>query len=126
MIEFRGMELDFDIYDADQAEIYEDALLRVKDEGTKKVPGEGLADAIRRQCGVVFDFFDDLFGDGFHREIFGERTNLAVCLDAFKEFTDLVELQKSALTQKVASMTPNRATRRAAAKHAPIGAKAKA
>ena len=118
MMEFRGLELDFDIYDADQAEAYEDALQTVQEESAKKVPGEGLAAGIRRQCGIVFDFFDDLFGEGTHRQIFGEKVNLGICLDAFKEFTDLVNAQKDAMAAKVQQYTPNRETRRAIQKAA--------
>lgn len=119
MLEFRGMELDFDIFDADQAELYEDALRRVQEESAKSVPNEGLADGIRRQCGVVFDFFDDLFGEDFHRELFGGKTNLDTCLEAFKEFTSLVDGQKSTLREKYGmGVAPNRATRRAAARRA--------
>lgn len=114
MLTFRNMELDFDIYDADQAETYEAALERVLEDSGKKIPNEGLADGIRRQCGIVFDFFDDLFGDGFHKEIFGNRTNLGVCLDAFKEFTDLVNAQKGEMDARLEQYVPNRAARRAA------------
>lgn len=116
MLKFRDLELDFDIYDADQAEIYEEALLRVREESARKVPDEGLAAGIRRQCGVVFDFFDDLFGEGTHELIFNGKTNLGACLDAFKEFTDLVNAQKADMAAKLQQYTPNRATRRAAAK----------
>jgi len=122
MLEFRGQELDFDIFDADQAELYEDALRRVQAECSKGAPNEGLAAGIRRQCAVVFDFFDDLFGDRFHREIFGDKTNLDACLGAFKEFTSLVDSQKSTLREKYgmgAGAAPNRAARRAAARRVP-------
>ena len=76
------------------------------------------AAGIRRQCGIVFDFFDDLFGEGTHRQIFGEKVNLGICLDAFKEFTDLVNAQKDAMAAKVQQYTPNRETRRAIQKAA--------
>ena len=76
MLQFRDMELDFDLYDADNAETYEVALDNFSD-AAKKIPATGtLAGSIRYQCGMVFDFFDDLFGDGFHKQVFGERTNL--------------------------------------------------
>lgn len=117
---FRDMELDFDIFDAEDAEIYEEAAKRAKEEAVKK-PGESLADCIRRQCGAVFNFFDTLFGPGFHRDLFGERTNLVECLEAFREFIGLVNDQRSALDTMIAEVkaegaAPNRAMRRAAAR----------
>lgn len=115
MMKFKGLELDFDIYDADQAEAYEAALSRVVEESAREVPGETLSGGIRRQCGVVFDFFDELFGEGAHKELFGDKTNLTVCLDTFKEFTDLVNAQSGALAERMKEYAPNRAVRRAAA-----------
>ena len=80
---FRNIEVDFDIYDADTAEVYEGAVQTVLESAVPK-EGESLADGIRRQCNTVFAFFDTLFGDGFHKELFGQRTNMMECLQAFK------------------------------------------
>lgn len=122
---FRDMELDFDIFDADTAEAYEEAVKAVQKTAVKK-PEETLADAIRRQCSGVFQFFDDLFGEGFHKDLFGERTNLMECIGAFREFVKLVDDQKTALTEMMAQVeaerpqaAPNRAARRAAARATP-------
>ena len=113
MMKFKGLELDFDIYDADQAEAFETALNRVREECARKPPDETLSGSIRRQCEAVFDFFDDLFGDGFHQEVFGTKTNLIECLSAFGEFTDLVNERKrdleSLTTQYASGRTPRRA-----------------
>ena len=118
---FRDMELDFDIFDAETADAYEAAAKNARDAAVKK-PGETLGDAIRRQCAAVFNFFDDLFGDGFHKELFGEKTNLLECIGTFRDFVKAVDAQKGtldALMQEVApdnAAAPNRAARRAAAR----------
>lgn len=117
---FRDMDLDFDIFDADDAEAYEAAAKEVGKKSATK-PGESLADTIRRQCWAVFGFFDELFGEGFHKELFGERTNLKECLIVFREFIEAVNAQKSefeAVTADISagSAAPNRAARRAAAR----------
>lgn len=121
-MQFRNMELDFDIFDAETADAYEAAAKRTKAAAVKKSE-ETLGDAIRRQCNAVFDFFDDLFGDGFHRELFGEKTNLIECIEAFRDFVKAVDAQKSTLGKMLSEMTseaevaaPNRAARRAAAR----------
>ncbi|MDD2956449.1 MAG: AP endonuclease [Oscillospiraceae bacterium] len=100
---FRNIELDFDVFDADTADLFEDALKTVKDTSKKK-PGESNGDCIRLQCNTVFDFFDALFGEGFHREIFGDRTNLLECISAFKDFNDLVKDQRTRLDALAASI----------------------
>lgn len=115
MMKFRGMELDFDVFDADTAEAYEEAIKQVQESRAEAPKGETLSATIRRQCGRIFDFFDDLFGDGFHKQLFGERTNLTECVDAFAEFTAQVNAQKQELDDRINLYTPNRAARRAAA-----------
>lgn len=121
---FRNIEVDFDIYDADTAEVYEGAVQTVLESAVPK-EGESLADGIRRQCNTVFAFFDTLFGDGFHKELFGQRTNMMECLQAFKEFLELVSKQREQLTaltaeiQSAQTAVPNRAARRAAPRRLP-------
>lgn len=121
---FRNIEVDFDIYDADTAEVYEGAVQTVLESAVPK-EGESLADGIRRQCNTVFVFFDTLFGDGFHKELFGQRTNMMECLQAFKEFLELVSKQREQLTaltaeiQSAQTAAPNRAARRAAPRRLP-------
>ena len=121
---FRNIEVDFDIYDADTAEVYEGAVQTVLECAVPK-EGESLADGIRRQCNTVFAFFDTLFGDGFHKELFGQRTNMMECLQAFKEFLELVSKQREQLTaltaeiQSTQTAAPNRAARRAAPRRLP-------
>lgn len=112
---FREKELNFDIYDAETAEKFEVATERVEAAGGK-VEGETLSAAIRRQCNAIFMFFDGLFGEGFHRELFGERTNLLECLDAFSEFMALADAQQMAISDRMSKYLPNRAGRRASAK----------
>lgn len=127
MMKFRDMEVDFDIFDADTAEDYEAAVVQARAESVS-VPGETLAAAIRRQCGAVFDFFDAVLGEGAHKDIFGERTNLIECLEAFREFVKAVDEQKAKLNTllteveaETAAVTPasNRAQRRASRKITP-------
>lgn len=124
---FRNMEVDFDIFDADTAEDYEAAVEQARAENVS-VPGETLATAIRRQCGAVFTFFDAVLGEGAHKDIFGERTNLIECLEAFREFVKAVDEQKAKLNTMLAEVeaetasaapAPNRAQRRASRKITP-------
>lgn len=116
------MELDFDVFDADTAEDYEQAVKDVQAAAAVKLENESLANLIRRQCNSVFEFFDTLFGTGFHKEIFGEKTNLIECTQAFAEFNELVKEQKNQLNTLIQQVNPNketlnRAARRAAAKN---------
>ncbi len=116
---FRDMEFDFDIYDAEAAEDYEreaKALQAHSSDGIRK--GESLSDYIKRQCEAIFAFFDNLLGEGTHRELFGDRVNLRVALETLQEFRDIVEGQMKALPGH-AKTEPNRETRRAGSRRKP-------
>ena len=123
MMKFRDRELEFDLFDADTAEVYEEAVERVREANANPPKGETMSQTIRRQCGLVFGFFDDLFGDGFHKELFGERTNLMECLDAFAEFVEVVDAQRAQLDDKLGKYANKYAGNRAARRAAVVGGK---
>lgn len=43
------------------------------------------AQKIRAQCTAIFNFFDNMFGDGTAKKVFGEKVNLITCVDAYDE-----------------------------------------
>ena len=108
-----GIELEFDLFDADNAEVYEAAVEKVQKGLAETTEGTTLSVVIRHQCGLIFQFFDDVVGDGFHKELFGDKTNLMTCLDAFGAFVAAVNEQKAELDMRVNQYMPNRAARRA-------------
>lgn len=105
------IELDFDIFDVDIAERYENALEKVQEEG-KPVEGEKNSVVIRRQCNSIFNFFDEVFGEGTSKDIFGDRVNLMLCLKAFEEVVEDVAEQTKEAEKLTAKYSPNRAQRR--------------
>lgn len=119
---FRNLEVDFDVFDADDMDAYLEALEKVK-ETHIKAHGERGGDAIRRVCQGIFTFFDDLLGEGTSKELFGEKTNMMTCMVAYREFIDAVDEQKAVLDDMVSEIhaknkakvetNGNRATRRA-------------
>lgn len=104
MMQFRDMELDFDLLDADHAEAYEAALEGLRDVAQKPPAGSTLSVVIRYECSKVFSFFDALFGEGFHTQVFGERTNLKECLDTLEEFIRLASKQREELNDRIAKL----------------------
>lgn len=112
MIKINGIELELDIFDAETAEIYEDALDEVKNQATVK-DGAKMSDMIRTQCNAVFNFFDEVFGEGTSKEVFGEKTNLMECLRAFEIVIEYVSNQTEEAKKMTDKYSPNRAQRRA-------------
>ena len=90
MITIHGKEMDFDIYDFETARRYEQGLQKLQGFSTEgKTPPE----VIREQCEAVNAFFDDLFGEGTARALFGGKYNLTRCLDAIRTLQDSVQEQ---------------------------------
>ncbi len=117
-----GVELEFDIFDAENAERFENAVEQVAKEAkdAEKQSAEGSmkgSEAIRRQCKSVFGFFNSVFGEGTDKKIFGERVNLIRCISAFEEALAQIDAQKSVLDAKLSkSVTKQRAPRKTAKK----------
>lgn len=85
MITIFKQEFDFDIYDVDDRKKFDTEypkVMKAKD-GDLTNP-----DGMRKFCEAVFVFFDALFGGGARKKLFGEKTNIYVCLEAVAEFME--------------------------------------
>ncbi len=116
MLEINGVELEFDILDADIAERYSAAGEELQAK-LQELDLETLSDAeaLRQECYLVFDYFDEIFGEGTAKAIFKERTNLGRCLDAMDQLAECATAQRKVFNEKMGKYKPNRAQRRAKA-----------
>lgn len=102
----KDVEFDFDIFDADNAELYESVTEKVKKEAEKTVKNESLSQKIRRLGSAVCNAIDTLFGEGKSFELFGDKINLvditatyqAIVTELNKANTDLATKEISRLT----------------------------
>ena len=85
MLKICGQELELDLFDADTMEVYEKSLDKVveRSKEAKKHTELSNAEGIRETCGIVKDFFDEIFGEGTSEKLFKGKDNLLVCMDAF-------------------------------------------
>ena len=103
-----GVELKFSLFNPDHVQKYHDAekaLGKSYETATDKKykdDVEGYIQALRDACGVVFDFFDNAFGDGTANRVFGAETDLEVCTEAFEEIGIQMELQAEKMGDKLA------------------------
>ncbi len=71
-----NVEFDYDLFDADQAELFEKESEKISKERTREVKNEKLSERIRRIGGTVCNAIDTMFGVGKSHELFGDKTNL--------------------------------------------------
>lgn len=123
-----GIELEFDFYDADQMEIFEDAL----DKATEAIEGftgkpARQSQMIRSICEVTINMLDDVFGEGTSNDVFKGETNFKKCLEVFTVLVKERAKQEEEIAQEINVMKdlietekeqqPNRAARRIARKN---------
>lgn len=114
MLVIQDVELEFDTLDVNTIAAYEKALARFN-QGLADIDNddhESLADTMRKQCRLVFQFFNDLFGEGTDKEIFGSKENLGLCIDAFEQVVLEMQRQGDAHKSKLAKYAPNRLAHR--------------
>lgn len=118
-INIKGVELEINMLDADQAEKVEKELESVKNKCEKLQANNNmkLSDGIRKTCQIVFDCFNSIFGDGTDKRIFGNRTDMGECMEAFAELAKQTQDSGMQTVQNITSKySPNRDARRHPAK----------
>lgn len=111
----RGEEFEIDFLDADEMERVETAIVHLEEKNTvKNYEGLTQSQLIRKQCSVIFDFFDEVLGPGAHKRIFKGKCNLVDALTAFEAFVTAKNNSAQELREIRDRYSPNRAQRRAA------------
>lgn len=114
MLKICEQELELDLFDADTMEVYEKSMDKVvkRAEESKKHTELSNADGIREMCGIVKDFFDEVFGDGTAEKLFKGKNNLAICMDAFGIVSSEAGKMKGQVNVITNKYNMNRAQRR--------------
>lgn len=97
---------DIDVADALAMERYEHAHDNVAKAMDELQPeGKRQSELIRAQCTAVFNFFNEVFGEGTDKKVFGESVNLTTCLNAYEDIIKAV----NALGAKLGNMYKGKA-----------------
>ncbi|MGN0502452.1 MAG: DUF6673 family protein [Ruminococcus sp.] len=106
---------DIDTADADVMEHYEKAIEEFKSK-IQKVDTKNLkpSQVIREECHIVFELFNELFGGGTDRKLFGDKCNLNMCFNAFDQLISSVKENDKSNAEKILALAPqpNRQQRR--------------
>lgn len=100
---------ELDIFDLEVAEQYEKGLAEIQN---KDYNLGALSEIIKAQCTDVMNLFNELFGEGTDKKIFGNKTNLKLCLQAFEELVENVNKQGEELSNSVVNKYSNDRTKR--------------
>lgn len=119
------IEFEFDVFDIDNMERYEDALVGIKDLPAK-LPKDGKeSEKAKFICETIYDFFADVLGEELAGKILGDKMNIKTYSDVFGRFIDCTKKEQDesiASTQGIlkniqtASIPVNRQQRRSSAK----------
>lgn len=103
-----GMELEGDVLDADFMERLHDAMNKMACSAKKAAAGELSApEQIRAQCRMVFECFNDVFGEGTDQRLFGARCNLGQAMRAFGELAKALQRQQEEAVALLSAYLPD-------------------
>ena len=118
-MKLKDIEVEFSFTDADCIERLEKASKRVKEETEKYKKQEmDLSKAIRKECEIINNFIDEVFGEGIAEKVFKGKNDLQEHMELF---TDIInaKIEMTKATQNLydnleytAKYMPNRETRR--------------
>ena len=118
-MKLKDIEVEFSFTDADCIERLEKASKRVKEETEKYKKQEmDLSKAIRKECEIINNFLDEVFGEGIAEKVFKGKNDLQEHMELF---TDIInaKIEMTKATQNLydnleykAKYMPNRETRR--------------
>lgn len=77
------------------------------------IQGKRRSELIKVQCRAVFEFFNNVFGEGTDKTVFGDSVNLTTCINAFEQVIQNVNTTDARLSQQLtAKYKGNRQQRR--------------
>ena len=108
-MKINGYELEVDFTDADFVEKIEKYAKKVSEEVELTKPKEmGMAEFIRKECEIVRNFFDNVFGKGTAKKIFGNKYSLSICISTFQQFIEAKLSQQKELEEIINKYSPER------------------
>ncbi len=112
-MKIKNIEVNFDFFDADDAERFENAAkVVVKQCEEKKQENLSYSEAIRQECIVIEDFFDKVFGEGTSQKLFEGKKNLVEHIKTFEDIVKAKQEKRKDLQNTFDRYMPNREQRR--------------
>lgn len=94
-VDINGVRLPFDVLDAETSAAFCRGLERLGERlQAERWAGQPPAEVVAGQCRAVFELFNELFGEGTDRAVFGGRCNLRDALTALAELCEAAQKQQ--------------------------------
>lgn len=118
-MKLKDVEVDFSFADADCLERLEKGAKNVKSKAEKGVKEQlSLSNSIRKECKILNEFFDEVFGEGISEKLFKGKNDLQEHMEIFADIMN-TKIETTKATQNLydnieykAKYMPNRKTRR--------------
>ncbi len=113
-MKIKNIEVDFNFLDADDIEKFEKEAQKVKEKADsyKNDKEISYSEAIRRECTIIDDFFDNVFGEGTSLKLFNGKKNLEEHIQVFSDIVEEKVKQTKNFAELYQRYTPNRQERR--------------
>ena len=95
-------EIEFDFYDSEQMEKLETNIDKIT-KGINRINPEKMkqSQCINKFCSIIEEGFDNIFGEGSSKQIFKEKRNFKLCVQAFRDLVKAREEQEKELTRDI-------------------------
>ena len=104
LYKINNVELDIDMDDYEFQKKYEDAFEKLG-ESEKELQKVGKSSEITKgYCEMMRQLFDDIFGEGTSKKLFGEKYNIRVTNEVYEEFIRICSEQARASRQQMHSL----------------------
>lgn len=96
-MKLKNIEVNFSFTDADDLERFEKSAKKVKEESSKyNKQYWNVSEAIKKECEIIDNFFDEVFGEGISEKLFNNKKDLKEHIALFADIVnEKVEQTKS-------------------------------
>ncbi|MEG0509337.1 MAG: DUF6673 family protein [Eubacterium sp.] len=100
MLKINDVDLNFDLMDAEIAEAAENALKLFAEKHGQIKRTKSLATEIRKECDMVYEFFDNIFGVGAADQVFKGEKHYTKCCNAFAQVVKEIKIHNENLERQ--------------------------
>lgn len=104
-----NIEVDFSFTNTNNLRKLQEAYEKILEKDKQKKKKElNFIERIDEECNIARDFFNEVFGEGIDKKIFGEENDYEKIMDTLDNVMKEYELQQKRLNEKYSKYSPSR------------------